>query len=253
MAAYCGNCGAKLDEKDEFCGNCGAAVPKEAGAAKKESGSDSGKYRMIGIAVVAVAVVLVVGLLLKGGKSKDPAGTSPEDPSPAETTPVGSEEEEDETLSHLRPWMGDWIMDREVNPDHPMAMFNYDNEGYYNGEIFQMDNIRGLVHVTEEYIDFSNLTKNEKDRFPVSSLEYSATDYGAEIFTDPNSQIRFVFYDHHKTSENGTDYGVIMHIQAYVGHDEAEVTYIGDTPIATSHSPAPDGWAADDKSYTKLE
>lgn len=236
MAAYCGNCGAKLDEKDEFCGNCGAAVPKEGGAAKKRSGSESGKYKMIGIAVVAVVVVFAGSLLLKGGKGGEPAGVAPE---------------EDSTLSHLRPWMGEWIMDREVNPDHPLTLFNYDNEGYYNGDIFQMDNIRGLVHVNEEYIDFSNLTKNQKDRFPVSALEYSKTDYGADAFTDQNSQIRFVFYDHFHTYEGSEDYGEIMHIQAYVGNEDPEITYIGDTPFAASHSPGPDGWAADDKSYTR--
>lgn len=245
MAAYCGNCGAKLDEKDEFCGNCGAAVPNEDGAAKKRPGPESGKYKMIGIAVVAVAVILVGSFFLKGGKADDPAGTTPEGP------PV--EETEDDTLSHLRPWMGDWIMDREVNPDHPMTLFNYDNEGYYNGDILQMENIRGLVHVDEEYIDFSNLTKNEKDRFPVSALEYSVTDYGAEAFTDTNSQIRFVFYDHYQTYDGSDDYGEILHIQAYVGHVDPEITYIGDAPIAASHMPAPDGWAADDKSYTRLE
>lgn len=250
MAAYCGNCGAKLDEKDEFCGNCGAAVPKEDGAAKKHTGPESGKYKMIGIAVVAVAVVFVGGLLLKGGKANNPAGTAPAESMPAE---LGEEETGDDTLLHLKPWMGDWIMDQEVNPDHPMAMFNYDNEGYYNGDIFQMENIRGLVHVNEEYIDFSNLTKNQKDRFPVSALEYSLTDYGADAFTDTNSQIRFIFYDHYKTHDEGEDYGEILHIQAYVGHDDPEIAYIGDTPFTVSHSPGPDGWAADDKSYTRLK
>ncbi len=246
MAAYCGNCGAKLDEKDEFCGNCGAVVPKEDRASKKRPGSESGKYKMIGIAVVAVAVVFAGSFLLKGGgKANDPAGTTP-----AESM---AEETEDDTLSHLRPWMGDWITDREVNPDHPLVLFNYSNEGYYNGDILQMNNPRGLVHVDEEYIDFSNLTKNQKDRFPVSALEYSVTDYGADAFTDTNNQIRFIFYDHYKTSDDGEDYGEILHIQAYVGHDEPEITYIGDTPFAASHSPGPDGWAADDRSYTRLE
>ena len=251
MAAYCGNCGAKLDEKDEFCGNCGEAVPKEGGAAKKQAGSESGKYKMIGIAVVAVAVVFAGSLLLKGGgKADDPAGTAPAESTPAES-PV--EETEDDTLSHLRPWMGEWIKDWEVNPDHPVTLFNYANEGYYNGDILQMKNGRGLVHVNEEYIDFSDLTKNPKDRFPVSALEYSVTDYGADAFTDPNSQIRFLFYDHYKTSDDGEDYGEILHIQAYVGNIEPEIEYIGDTPFTVSHDPGPDGWAADDKSYTRLD
>ena len=246
MAAYCGNCGAKLNEKDEFCGNCGAAVPKENGAAKKRSGSESGKYTMIGIAVVAVAVIFVGSLLLKGGgKADDPAGATP-----AEST---VEETEDDTLSHLRPWMGDWILDREVNPDHPMILSNYDNEGYYSGDILRIEHLRGLIHVDEEYIDFSNLTKNQKDRFPVSALEYSVTDYGADAFTDTNNQIRFVFYDHFKTYDGSEDYGEILHIQAYVGHDDPEIIYIGNTPLAASHSPAPDGWAVDDESFTRLE
>lgn len=242
MAVYCSKCGTELKESDQFCGKCGAPVVK-AGGAQTSGGSDAAKYKMIGIAAIAVVVLVVGSFVLKGI-----GGTQSENL----TAGSGMEEEEDEVLTHLTPWMGEWVKNYIVYQNQGSGLLhNFSNEGQYNGYILSWENNEGIVHIDEEYIDFSDVTKNQKDRYPVSSLSYYETDYGAEAFEDKDSGIRFIFYQHFCTYDGGEDYGEVMNIQAYVGTEEPEINYMTGTngeqiPMGfKGHSPGPDGWAAD--------
>lgn len=240
MAVYCSNCGAKLDEKDVFCGACGAPVAKDGSAAKSSNAASAKNYRMVGIAVIAVVVLIVGGLVLKGfgggkkddGKTSGPIVTGAEDEAP---------EEEDEVLAHLEPWMGEWMLNYKVDPSQPLSLMP-EHEGYYHGHILTMGNSNGEVHVNEQYIDFSDFTKDQKDCIPVSALTYYESAYGADVFEDTDSGRRILFYKHFKVSQ---DYGEMMRVEAYVGSVEPEITYVGDTPFAANHQPDSDGWAAD--------
>lgn len=248
MSKYCANCGAEMNENDQFCGTCGA--PAAGGSGKKGGGTEDNKYKIIGIAVIAVLVLAVGGLVIKGigGKGKEDGKGS------GEIVVAEEKEEETEVLANLRPWMGEWVQNFVVYPNQGSGLLhNYSNEGYYHGHILNIQNSKGRVHVNEEYIDFSDVTKDQKDRFPVSSLDYYETEYGGIAFEDPDSEIRIVFYEHFRTSEGGQDYGQVMKIQANVGDVEPQITYIGNTPFAQSHSGGPDGWAADSYSFVRID
>ncbi|MCI9502500.1 MAG: zinc ribbon domain-containing protein [Hungatella sp.] len=251
MAVYCGKCGAEMNENDVFCGECGAPAAK-GGSTGKGSGTDTKKYRIIGIAVIAVAVLAVGGLALKGiggGKKGDGNKKGSDEFVAAEN----ETEEENEVLAHLEPWMGEWMLNYEVDPSQPLSLIALDTEGYYHGHILSIDTLKGVVYVDEQYIDFSGITKNQKDRFPVSDLIYYESEYGADVFEDPDSERRILFYKHFKADGN-TDYGEMMRIQAYVGMVELETAAFGNTSIAASHNSAPDGWAADCyASFKKVE
>ena len=249
MAAYCEKCGAKLNEDDEFCGMCGApvgkgatakggATAKEGRTAKEGSGNGAKNYKTIGIAAVAVVALIAVVFVVKGigGAPKDDGERMDAD---------GMLEEEDDVLAHLRPWMGDWMCNHVVNTDQVCGLPSWymDDEGFYNGHILSLENSKGRVHVDEQYIDFSEVTKDQKDCFPVSELTYYETEYGADAFESEDRELRILFYKHYKPGE--TDYGEIIRIQAYVGMVEPETYYIGETPFAKGPSGGSDGWAVD--------
>lgn len=249
MAVYCSKCGTELKENDQFCGKCGAPVLK-AGGVQKSSGADAAKYKIIGIAAIAVVVLALGSFVLKGFGGTQKGSQA----DPGEISAAGSElaEDEDDVLTHLTPWMGEWVKNYLVYPNQGSGLLhNFDNEGQYNGYIFSWENNKGIVRIDEQYIDFSDVTKNQKDRYPVSSLTYYETDYGAEAFEDKDSGIRFIFYQHFHTYDGSEDYGKVMNIQAYVGTEEPEINYMTGTngekiPVGfTGHFPGPDGWAVD--------
>lgn len=259
MAVYCSKCGAEMGENDAFCGKCGAPAAKPAAkpaSPAAASGAEAQKYRMIGIAVVAVVVLAVLALILKGfggGKSKDSEGqpgqtVSGEDLSAGNGTAEG----ENDVVAHLTPWMGEWVKNYLVYENQGSGLLhNFDNEGQYQGHIFDWQNNTGWVHINEQYIDFTDLTKNQKDRYPVANMKYYVTDYGAEAFEDPDTGIRFIFYSHFHTYEESQDYGEVMNIQAYVGTEEPDINYWSmpdgsQIPMGfTGHYPGPDGWAVE--------
>lgn len=257
MAVYCTKCGAEMNENDGFCGMCGEPVNKAEGAgtgggsAEKSGGEDTQKYKMIGIAVIAVVVLLAGSFVIKGigGAKKSGREDRVSDGMAAE----GAAAEEDDVLTHLTPWMGEWVVNNQVYPNQAIGyLHNWDIEGQYKGHILIMENVQARIHVNNEYIDLSGVTKNQKDRFPVSALSYYQTEYGADAFEDENSGIRIVFYDHFTCYDGGEDFGNVMQVQAYVGTEKPETLYIdpgdGSDPIPMGfdgHYPGPDGWASD--------
>ena len=269
MAAYCAKCGAKMNESDEFCGLCGAPVEKAGAApkddtAKKNSVDDAKKYKMIGIAVIVVVALFVGRFVMKG------IGGAPRGGGKADTVEVlagekASEEaavEGNDVVERLRPWMGDWIQNFHVYPDQGSGLLNnFENEGYYNGYILSHKNSKGRIHVNEEYIDFSDFTKDQKDRFPLSALIYEDTGFGADAFVDKDRGIRILFYKHFKTYEGSEDYGEVMKIQAYVGVGQEVESVYSTTSDGTKvwagvegHQAAPDGWAVETSAcFVKLD
>lgn len=244
MAVYCSKCGTELKENDQFCGKCGAPVVK-AGGAQTSSGSDAAKYKMIGIAVIAVVALFAVTFVVKGfGGSKE----GNEDIPPAESVAV---EGEDDVLTHLEPWMGEWVKNYLVYPEQGSGLLHNENEGLYNGYIFSSQNNKAIISVSEDGIDLSEYTKDQKDFFPISALEYYETDFGAEAFEDKERGIRFIFYKHFKTYEGSSDYGEVINVQAYVGMEDSEINYWEtsdgqEVPVGyKGHHPGPDGWAVD--------
>lgn len=251
MAVYCEKCGAKLNEKDAFCEMCGAPVEKDDVVKKDRfapqgSGNGAKNYKMIGIAAIAVAALLAVGFAVKGigGAQKDGGEEIASDKTSAS--------EEDDVLEHLKPWMGEWVVNFQLYPEQGSGFLNNSEiEGLYNGYLLTHGNSKGRVHVDEQYIDFSDYTKDQKDRFPVSALKYYETEYGADAFEDENSGVRIVFYEHFRTYDGSEDYGEVLKIQAYVGMEEPEVNYIDagngeKIPMGfKGHYPGPDGWAVD--------
>lgn len=125
-------------------------------------------------------------------------------------------------------------------------------EGHYGGGILQWGNSSGKAsaHVDEQYIDFSDITKDQKDRFPVSSLTYYKTDFGADAFEDEDREMRILFYDHYTLGDK--DFGTVMKIQIYVGEDVHLNYQIGETWFSEIGS-APDGWAADMRSFVRAD
>ena len=255
MAFFCTKCGAELSENAKFCEKCGA--PVEAGAPAKTDvipGNGSApakkKYGMIGI-VAAAAVVLAVLVFIIDGSGGNQAGSQG---GGLDIFPGGLTGNGNDVLTHLRPWMGEWGYNSYVYNDQAIGLLhNFDNEGYFAGHILPWKSSSGkvYVHVNEEYIDFSDLTKDPKDCFLVSALTYYKTDFGADAFEDKDREIRIIFYDHFVLSQ---DYGKVMNIQACVGMDTPAVH--GDEALYGYRGPfrADDGWAADGSvSFVKMD
>lgn len=247
MALYCTKCGAKLNENVKFCEKCGAPVEKNA--PEKSSGSATKKNGLIGIAVIAVAVLVVITFVIKGfGGTKNETSGEGGLGSPSD----GVTESGNDVLDHLKPWMGEWGFNYYVYPEQGNGLLNdLEIDGYYAGGLMQWRNSGGnknYVHVNEQYIDFSDITKDQKDCFPVSALTYYKTDSGADAFVDEDREMRIVFYDRYpiKDIEN------VMKIQLYVGEDTEVIKELYGMSFGEIHA-APDGWAADMRSFVKID
>ena len=256
MALFCTKCGAKLNENVKFCEKCGA--PVEGAPAKKKiiletgSGSAPKKNGLIGVAVIAVAVLVVISFVIKGfGGAKNETGGEGGLGSPSD----GVTEDEDDVLAHLRPWMGEWRNTYAIDGDAVASAVNdTENEGTYAGGVlsWNISNPKVCIHVNEQYIDFSDLTKDQKDRFPVSSLTYSKTDFGADAFEDEDREIRILFYDNYSPN-NYKDYGTVMKIQIYVGEGVSIIDYIVENVPIANIIAASDGWATDRRSFVRVD
>lgn len=243
---YCSKCGAEMSEDDKFCTKCGAPA-EEADSAKKDAaaptggGKDAKKYERIGIAAIAVVVLFAVVFVVKGiGKKDDSSSDNGAAGQGREV--VKEDKEEEEVLKHLKPWMGEWrphTADDIYEGQRYVSGFGsgYDEEGYYYGHIFLIDNFGGIVHVTEDGIDFTDAIQDEKFNFPISSLTYSKTAMGADAFEVEDRDLRIIFYSQYNPYENKESFGDVIRMSAYVGTESAGG--------AAGHVPDADGWATD--------
>ena len=251
---YCPKCGAQMDENDAFCEKCGAAVegkvPKKVGPVSAGKAKSGLNQKQIGIVAVALVAILLVVLVVKGFGGKEQGGSGPVSPVGEETgEPNGmeeeEEEEEDDVLAHLKPWMGEWVVDSSIEMLVPgeNARFAgiidwYDAEGFYYGYLTDVKNAKGRVHVTEDGIDFTEVTKDERFNFPIEALTYTKSAAGGDAFEVEDRDLRIVFFDNYIPDKSADNFGQVMRVQAYVGVFDYDPQEVG-------HHPDPDGWATE--------